>query len=82
MAPEHLCELVYIRKSARKLRSSSQILLQVLVSRLKSYGDCAFSVAAPTSWNKLTANIRNGSSLENFKSLLKTHLFKVAFTDK
>jgi len=48
MAPEYLCELVSIRKSSRKLMSSSQILLQVPVSRLKSYGDCAFSVAAPT----------------------------------
>ena len=47
MAPEYLCELVSIRKSSRKLRSSSQIPLQVPVSRLKSYGDCAFSVAAP-----------------------------------
>ena len=37
-----------------------------------------FSVAAPTLW----ADIRNVSSLENFKSLLKTYLFKVAFTDK
>ena len=82
MAPEYLCELVSIRKSSRKLRSSSQILLQVPVSRLKSYGDCAFSVAAPNLWNKLPANIRNSSSLGNFKSLLKTHLFKVAFTDK
>ena len=27
--------------------SSSQILLQVPVSQLKSYGDCAFIVAAP-----------------------------------
>ena len=44
MAPEYLCELVSIRKSSRKLRSSSQILLQVPVSRLKSY--CVFSVAA------------------------------------
>jgi len=44
MAPEYLCELVSIRKSSRKLVSSSQILLQVLVSQLKSYGDCAFSV--------------------------------------
>jgi len=44
---------------------SSQILLQVPVSRLESYGDCAFSVAAPTSWNRLPANIRNVSSLEN-----------------
>ena len=38
MAQEYLRELVSIRKSSRKLRSSSQILLQVLVSRLKSYG--------------------------------------------
>jgi len=82
MVPEYLSELVSIRKSFRKLRSSSQILLQVPVSRLKSYGDCVFSVTAPTLWNRLLANIRNVSSLENFKSLLKTHLFKVAFTDK
>ena len=82
MVSEYLCELVFIRKSSRKLRSSSQILLQVPVPRLKSYGDCAFSVAAPNLWNKLPANIRNSSSLGNFKSLLKTHLFKVTFTDK
>ena len=61
------------------LRSSSQILLQVLVSRLKSYGDCAFSVAAPTLWNKLLANIRNASSLGNFKSLLK-HIYLRSFS--
>ena len=82
MAPEYLCELVSIRKSSLKLRSSSQILLQVPVSQLKSYGDCVFSVATPTLWNKLPANIRNASSLENVKSILKTNLFNVAFTDK
>ena len=71
MAPEYLCELVSIRKSPRKLRSSSRILLQVPMSQLKSYGDCAFSVAAPTLWNKLPADIRNASSLGNFKSILK-----------
>ena len=67
MAPEYLCELVSIRKSFQKLRSSSQIILQVPVSWLKSYGDCAFSVAAPTLWNKLPANIRNASSLGNYR---------------
>jgi hypothetical protein len=82
MTPEYLCELVSIRKSSRKLRSSSQILLQVLVSRLKSYVNCVFSVAAPTLWNRLPANIRNASSLGKVETLLKTHLFKVAFTDK
>jgi len=48
MAPEYLCEPMSIRKSSRNLRSSNQILLQVPVSRLKSYVDCAFSVAAPS----------------------------------
>ena len=70
MAPEYLCELVSIRKSSRTLGSSSQILLHVAMSRLKSYGHCAFTV------------IKYTYSLENFKSVLKTNLFKVAFTDK
>ena len=81
MAPQYLCELMSIRKSSRKLRSSSQILLQVTVSRLKSYGNCVFSVAVSTLWNKLPANIRNAPSLENFNPVLKAHLFMVAFTD-
>ena len=82
MAKEYLCELVSIRKSSRKLRSSFQILLQVPVSRLNSYGDCTFSVAAPTLWNRLPADIRNASSLERFKSVLEIHLFNVTFSDK
>ena len=53
MAPENLYEVVSIRNSSRKLRSSSQILLQVPMSRLRSYVDCAFSVAIPTLWNRL-----------------------------
>ena len=36
-----------------------------VVSRLKSYGDCVFSVAASTLWNRLATNIRNALSLEN-----------------
>jgi len=54
MVPEYLCELVSIRKSSRKLRSSSQIQLQMPVSRLKSYGDCAFSVACVMSNQSLS----------------------------
>ena len=82
MTSEYLCELVSIRNSSRKLRSSSLVKLQVSGSRLKSYGDCVFSVVVPTLWNKLLADIRNASSLENFKYVLKTHLFKVAMADK
>ena len=39
MALEHLCEVLFIRKSSRKCLSLSQILLQVHVSRLKIYGN-------------------------------------------
>ena len=59
MVPEYLCKLVSIRKSSQKLRSFSQILLQVPVSWLKSCGDCAFNDAAPTLWNRLPADVRN-----------------------
>jgi len=38
MAPEYQCELVSIRKSSRKLRSSSQILLQVGTSSITPNG--------------------------------------------
>ena len=65
IAPEYLCELVSIRNSFRKLRSSSQILLQMSVSRLKSYGDCECTVTAPTMRNWLPPVIRNASSLEH-----------------
>ena len=66
MSLEYLCELVSIRKSSRKLRSSSQILSQMPMSRLKEYGDCGFRFAAPTLWDRLPADIRNASSLEIF----------------
>jgi len=61
-----------IRKSFRKLGSSGQILVPMPVSQLKSYGNCVFIVAAPTLWNWLLTDIRNGSSLENLKSILKS----------
>ena len=80
MAPNYLCEPVSIRKYPQKLRSSNKILLRVPVTRLKSYGDCVFIVTAL--WNRLPADIRNASSLEQYKHILKTHLFKVAFTGK
>ncbi|KAL3046902.1 hypothetical protein OYC64_021177 [Pagothenia borchgrevinki] len=48
-------------------------------SRLRTVGDRAFSVAAPTIWNALPAEIRNAASLDIFKSSLKTHLFTMAF---
>ena len=78
-APEYLCELLSIRRLSRVLRSSNQLLLQMPVSKFKSYGEGAFSVPGPTLWNRLPEEVRNKPSLESFKLLLKTHLLKIAF---
>ena len=52
---------------------------QAVGKMLKSIGDRAFSVAAPTLWNAFPASLRNTTSLFTFKSCLKTYLFKLAF---
>ena len=78
-ALEYLCDLLSIRPQSRVLRSCSQLLLQVALSRRKTYGDCAFCVAGSILWNGIPKRIRKSSSLENVKSSLKTYPFKVAF---
>ena len=75
LAPPYLCELLSLRELPRELRSSSDINLLVPRSRTTSYGDRAFSVAAPQLWNKLPSDIREAPTLAMFKSKLKTHLF-------
>ncbi|CAH3028999.1 unnamed protein product [Porites evermanni] len=42
-------------------------------------GDRAFSSAAPNLWNNLPLHIRLEDNFERFKSLLKTHFFRLAF---
>lgn len=79
LAPEYLTDLVRLHRPSRDLRSASLMVLEVPRSKLRSSGDRAFSVAAPTLWNSLPVAVRTASSLSTFKSLLKTHLFEVAF---
>ena len=62
------------------LRSNDSIMLESLKGKfLRSFGDRAFSVAAPKLWNELPKNIRDISSISVFKTAFKTHLFKLAF---
>lgn len=79
LAPQYLVELIHVHTPARALRSSNELLLDVPISRLKTKGDRAFAVAAPKLWNSLPLYIRSAQTLEIFKSLLKTHLFSLAF---
>ena len=79
LAPSYLSDLIGYSPGTRVLRSATQKILQVPSTTLKTKGDRAFSVAAPTLWNELPFHIKICPTLDIFKSKLKTHLFTLAF---
>ena len=75
-APSYITELLHPLLNRRILRSTSDgLLLAVPRSRNCTYGDRAFSVAAPKLWNSLPKKLRAVESVTVFKSKLKTFLF-------
>ena len=81
LAPEYLHELICVKAPSRyHLRSNDQLLLsQPKFKSLKTLGDRAFISAAPNLWNSLPNDIRSAKTVDHFKKLVKTHLFKIAF---
>ena len=78
LAPSYLSDKL-VKKTDNGLRSSNQNLLIIPRTNLKSYGDRSFSTAGPKLWNSLPKGMRQLTSLESFKSKLKTYLFTEAF---
>ena len=78
LAPSYLSELIRYRSTCRDLRSINDVLLDVPKSK-SCIGSRAFVFSAPKLWNGLPYDIRTCASLINFKSKLKTHLFREAF---
>ncbi len=78
LAPEYLSELLK-PFDTQGMRSTEQGLLLIPRTHLVTYGDRAFSRAAPYLWNQLPRHIRNSSSVNVFKSRLKTYLFDLAY---
>jgi hypothetical protein len=64
--------------STVSLRSSSRPLLYIARTRT-ACGARAFSIAAPTIWNRLPADVQLSNSIACFKSRLKTFLFQTAY---
>ena len=79
LAPTYLSELLRYTNGPRLLRSSSQNFLAVPRTRLKTYGDRAFSAAAPRLWNQLPPELRGVTSADQFRAQLKSYLFKLAY---
>ena len=78
-APTYLCSLLVPYKPPRSLRSSIAPTFVVPKTRTKTYGDRAFSVAAPRAWNSLPASIRQLPQEKLFRKALKTHIFMSIF---
>ena len=83
MAPTYLSELLKLKSPTQsyRLRSSHDtMLLSLPPCKTKiTLGDRAFISAAPKLWNSLPSSIRNASSVNLFKSKLKSHLFQESF---
>ena len=79
--PSYIQHMVKTYLPVRGLRSENQFLLVEPKSSLKTFGDRAYSVKAPSLWNKLPFHLRCPQSLGQFKKNLKTHLFNIAYPD-
>ncbi|KAF7655435.1 hypothetical protein LDENG_00055950, partial [Lucifuga dentata] len=79
LAPSYITEMLTPYESVHSLRSSGGTLLAVPKWRLKSKGDRAFAIRALLLWNDLPEEIMLADSVSSFKSLLKTHFYRLAF---
>jgi hypothetical protein len=79
--PPYLSYVLCTYQPPRALRSSSDKLLKIPRVNLKSAGERSFSFAAPVVWNSLPKSLRNIPIFSQFKTNLKTHLFRLAFPD-
>ena len=80
LAPNYLSELVTPYTQERyPTKGKFEHHFDNSLFKLKSYGERSFTFAAPTECNKLPLEIKRSSSVESFKSKLKTHLFAKYF---
>lgn len=76
---QYLTDLVVVHRPVRALRSADTLLLHTPKSRLCTYGDRAFSIAAANLWNVLTHSLRATDTESSFRKGLKTYLFRQAY---
>ena len=76
--PSYLSERLHPYVPSRTLRSSSSANLYIPRTNLH-FGSRSFHIAAPTVWNSLPSTLRSSQTLNTFRKLLKTRLFRSAF---
>ena len=78
-APQYLCDLLNENIVFSRLRSSNDLFLLNEGAPNSKYGEGAFSYAAPHEWNMLPTNLKSCTTIESFKSSLKTYYFKKCY---
>ena len=68
------------RQGLRSTTTEDNLLLSVPRTKFKTFADRLFGVGAPALWNSLPYSIRSVQSVLTFKTMLKTHLFREAFS--
>ena len=79
LAPQYLCDLLCEKVGYSHLRSSNDLFLLHTNVPDSKYGESTFSYAASCEWNTLPSELKLCSSLETFKTLLKTHYFRLYY---
>ena len=80
--PAYLSDLLHLYSPFRSLRSSADTrLLKIPLCECKKKGDRAFSYFGPSVWNSLPLHIRNATTIDCFKSALKTYLLHLQESD-
>ena len=79
-APPYILDLVRAgERTNYNLRSSSQPQPYNATKTKKTLGDRAFKVASPGLWNGLPNDIKKAKTMDIFKSLVQTYLFRKAY---
>ena len=78
-APSYMRDMLQERTNVQTVCCIFSTQLVVHWSRLKGFGDRAFSIVPPRLWNALPESLTYFKSNGAFKKGLKTHLFESAF---
>ncbi|XP_046885326.1 uncharacterized protein LOC124473723 [Hypomesus transpacificus] len=70
LAPPYLSDLLPLHAPTRCLRSAGANTLKTIRAKHRTWGDRAFSVAAPFLWNALPIHIHQAPTIASFKQTL------------
>ena len=79
LAPRYLSDLLPSRTSSRLLSSSQSDNIHRAYLKISQCQHSSFSSTEPRAWNSLPTMVNTAQSLDNFKSLRKTHSFNISY---